>query len=217
MTVSLIPQNGRSARTRTALVEAGLRLFAERPIDAVPIDDIVASAGVAKGSFFNHFADKRIFADGLAKEIRGDIEARVATANANLVCPLQRLTGGMMVAVDFALTERDRTIVMLRGTMAATTRDHPLNRGLREDIDAGIAAGDIPEKARAAGLLFWLGNCQMLMMNVIERQPTRAEAAIRLKDIMHMALVGLGVDESKANALASDAYLQLAELGAAEA
>ena len=47
----------RAARTRAALLAAGFDLLVERPIDAIPIDDVVARAGVAKGSFFNHFAD----------------------------------------------------------------------------------------------------------------------------------------------------------------
>ncbi|MEY4952880.1 MAG: hypothetical protein RL299_1304, partial [Pseudomonadota bacterium] len=42
----------RAARTRQALIEAGFELLAERPIDAVAIDEVVTRAGVAKGSFF---------------------------------------------------------------------------------------------------------------------------------------------------------------------
>ena len=45
----------RAARTRAALIAAGFDLLVERSIDAIPIDDLVAKAGVAKGSFFNHF------------------------------------------------------------------------------------------------------------------------------------------------------------------
>ena len=207
------PLNTRSLRTRTALVKAGLKLFAERPIDAVPIDDIVASAGVAKGSFFNHFADKKIFANELAGEVRRDIEARVTEANANVSCPLERLTNGMMVAVDFALTERDRAIVMLRGALSSTARDHPLNRGLLEDIEAGVAAALIPERVRAAGLLFWLGNCQMLIMNVVERRPSRKEAAERTYDILQMALLGMGVEITEADAHGQRVKMRLMELG----
>ena len=47
----------RSAPTRAALVAAGFDLLVERPIDAIPIDEVVKRAGVAKGSFFNHFRD----------------------------------------------------------------------------------------------------------------------------------------------------------------
>ena len=48
----------RAERTRAALVAAGQRLFCERPVDAVAIDDIVQAADVSKGSFYNHFPDR---------------------------------------------------------------------------------------------------------------------------------------------------------------
>ena len=137
----------RSTRTRHSLVEAGLQLFAERPVDAVPIDDIVAAAGVAKGSFFNHFEDKKTFADAIGAEIRLDLESRITQANKDIGDPLERLVGGMRVAADYALTEKERAIVMARGFRLTTGRDHPLNTGLRKDIDAACAQGLLRKEA----------------------------------------------------------------------
>jgi AcrR family transcriptional regulator len=48
----------RRVRTRTALLEAGRRLFSEQGVDAVTIQDITDAADVAKGSFYNHFASR---------------------------------------------------------------------------------------------------------------------------------------------------------------
>ncbi|RPH68785.1 MAG: TetR/AcrR family transcriptional regulator [Myxococcaceae bacterium] len=45
----------RSARTESRIVEAALRVFAERGPDAPVIDDFVKAAGVARGTFYNHF------------------------------------------------------------------------------------------------------------------------------------------------------------------
>ena len=64
----------RAARTRAALLDAGLELMVERPIDAIPIDDFIARAGVAKGSFFNHFTDKQSFANAVAAKVRQELE-----------------------------------------------------------------------------------------------------------------------------------------------
>ena len=201
--------NSRSARTRKSLVEAGLQLFAERPVDAVPIDDIVAAAGVAKGSFFNHFEDKKQFANAIATEIRMDIEARVAEANRELDDPLERLAGGMRVSVEYALSEKDRATVMAGGFKFATGRDHPLNAGLRKDIDAACAKGILRPEAQGSGLLLWLGACHSVMANVIERRLTRPKAAARMYDMMVMALIGLGVDEAKARQVAKQMKEQL--------
>ena len=143
--------NPRAMRTRSALLAAGFELLAERPIDAIAIDDIVARAGVAKGSFFNHFTDKQGFANAIGKAVRGMVEERVGAANAGIVDPAERLAGGMRVAVDFALTQRKQAIVMLRGLELSTSLDHELNRGIRADIDALLAAGLARSEAARSG------------------------------------------------------------------
>jgi AcrR family transcriptional regulator len=51
----------RRDKTRLALIRAGQKLFAERPIDSVSIDDIVQAANVGRGSFYNHFRDTEAF------------------------------------------------------------------------------------------------------------------------------------------------------------
>ncbi|MEZ6002283.1 TetR/AcrR family transcriptional regulator [Hyphomonas sp.] len=201
--------NFRSARTRKSLMDAGLQLFAERPVDAVPIDDIVAAAGVAKGSFFNHFEDKKHFANAIATEIRLDIEARVTESNKDLSDPLERLAGGMRTAAEYALTEKNRAIVMAAGFRMATGRDDPLNAGLKKDMDAACAKGLLRPEAQDAGLLLWLGACHSVMANIIERGLTRPKAAERMQDIMIMALIGLGVKQAKSRQLAKQSMEQM--------
>ena len=75
------PANPRAARTKAALVAAGRRLFSERPIDAVTVDDIVQAAEVGKGSFYNHFTDREALARAIATQIRASIESAVGTGN----------------------------------------------------------------------------------------------------------------------------------------
>ena len=42
-------RNPRTERTCAALIAAGRRVFSERPVDAVTVDDIVQAAEVGKG------------------------------------------------------------------------------------------------------------------------------------------------------------------------
>ncbi|WP_293207215.1 helix-turn-helix domain-containing protein, partial [Parvibaculum sp.] len=44
----------RRERMRAILIEASLRLFAQKGVDATTIDEIVTVAGVAKGTFYNY-------------------------------------------------------------------------------------------------------------------------------------------------------------------
>lgn len=198
MTATQVQLSPRAARTRGALLAAGFELLAERPIDAIAIDDIVARAGVAKGSFFNHFTDKAGFAAELGAAVRAELELLVGAANAGVADPVERLAGGMRVALDFALTQRKRCIVMLRGLELSTGLDHRLNQGIRADIAAIAAAGLARPEAASSGVRFWLGLCQIMQLNAIERELSRRDAAQRLREMLVLGLTGLGVPEDRA-------------------
>lgn len=210
MSESRYPPGSRAARTREALLSAGLELMAERPVDAIPIDDVVARAGVAKGSFFNHFADKQDFAGAVAAEVRGELESRIGARNRDVADPLERLVGGMSAAVAFALSEQLKAIVMLRGLQWSTARGNPLNKGIRRDIEDAVAAGLVRPEAGSAGVLYWLSLCQMIMVNVIEREMDRTAAAVRLREMLVLGLGGLGVDAGRASQLSQAAATALA-------
>lgn len=191
----------RAARTRSALLSAGLDLLAERPVDAIAIDELVAAAGVAKGSFFNHFGDKYAFADAVSAEIRVAIERRVAAANQGIEDPLERLTGGMIVAAAFALSEPRRTVVVTRTGSGMLLTDHPLNRGVLHDIQDCVKATLVRPEAARAGVLFWLGCCQALMGAIVAQKAPVEEAADLLTDMLVIGLGGLGADPARAAAL----------------
>ena len=84
-------RSSRTERTRAALIAAGRQLFSDHPVDAVTVDDIVQSAKVGKGSFYNHFADRETLLRAISSEIRASIERAVALANADIRDPARRL------------------------------------------------------------------------------------------------------------------------------
>ncbi len=59
-----------------ALCCAGLRLFLERGVDQVTIDDIAKEAGTAKGNFYRYFTDKGELVEGVLEPL----ETRVREA-----------------------------------------------------------------------------------------------------------------------------------------
>lgn len=192
----------RAARTRAALIAAGFELLVERPIDAIPIDDVVAKAGVAKGSFFNHFADKQDFANAIATEVRLEVEALITKANDGVANPVERIAGGMRVAAEFAMAQPKRSAVLLRSQGSSTARAHPLNRGVVGDFEAACAQGLLRPEALESGVLYWLGLCQAIMTNIVERRPSREDANRRLAEMLVLGLTGLGIDATEAVRLA---------------
>jgi AcrR family transcriptional regulator len=56
------------------LEEAALPLFLERGIDGVTIDEIVAAAGVAKGSYYRYFDDKAALVGSILAPVRARVD-----------------------------------------------------------------------------------------------------------------------------------------------
>lgn len=191
----------RAARTRTALIAAGFELLAKKPIDAIPIDEVVARAGVAKGSFFNHFADKHAFAAAIAAEVRLELEDEVTRANRDVANPVERIANGMRVGTAFALRHPKRAAVLLRGAASVIEPSHPLNRGVAADFDQAGKRGMISGEARRAGVLYWLGLCQAIMTSLLQAPAGTAQARARLREMMVLGLTGLGVKGKDAAAI----------------
>ena len=78
MKVSRRTQADRSAATRTALVAAGRRLFAEHGFAGVGTEAIVAEADVTRGALYHHFADKTALFDAVFQEVEGAAARRLA-------------------------------------------------------------------------------------------------------------------------------------------
>lgn len=192
----------RAERTRSALLSAGLELLAERPIDAISIDALVAQAGVAKGSFFNHFKDKPGFARALSGRVRAALEARVALANQGLEDPVLRLVGGMREAVRFALDEHKPATIMLREVEASASEAHPLNAGIVADVRGLVAAQLARPEASEAGVRYWIALCHIAMVTALANGGDAQQAATQLRALATLGLTGLGVPEGAARAAA---------------
>lgn len=199
----------RNIQIRSSLIDAGLDLFSRQPVDAVPIDEIVKRAGVSKGSFFNHFTDKERFAEEIATLIRLDVENMVSAVNSCVTDPLQRLVGGMRVAVEFALREPEKAQIISTQFKTTTARNHPLNAGLNADILACIKKGLIPEDTADSAVLFWAGQCSALMLNITDTQLSLQQSSDRMRDIMFMSLRGVGIEQTTARSIAQESSIAL--------
>src|SRR6202023_2363628 len=59
----------RRARTRAKILSTAFALFDERSVDQVTVEDVRASAGLARGSFYNYFLTYEHMLKELAAEI----------------------------------------------------------------------------------------------------------------------------------------------------
>jgi AcrR family transcriptional regulator len=203
----------RAERTRAALIGAGRRLFCARPVDAVTVDDIVQAAGVGKGSFYNHFADREALVRTISGEVRAGVERAIDRANADVEDPARRLARACCIYFRFALDEPERAGFLLRVQSGHTSLDAPLNRGLVDDMSRGIASGRFRVATLEAGVLYVLGVTQMGLTRVVQ-EPSAALAVSLAQQMCAMMLGGLRVPEADAEVMAAQASEEIVRVGA---
>lgn len=191
-------------RTRAALLRAGQSLFSARSVDGVSIDDIVAAADVAKGSFYNHFADKDALARALADQARRSAEALAAAVGAGVEDPAERVARAVCGFARQALEHPEGARLMQRLFQGAAIPDAPMNAGVRADIQAGLAAGRFEGVSLEAGVLMAVGVVQMTVARTLD-QDAPAHAALLAQDLAFGLLRGLGLTAPAARAIAADA------------
>ncbi len=194
----------RRERTRSALLEAGRALLAERGVDALSVDEIVAAADVAKGSFYNHFADKEGFAREIGALVRRQAEQLVQRANAGIGEPAERVARALSVFVRFAIEHRDGAQVLWRLNSGATMADAPVNSGLRAEIEALGRAGDLQGADLETGVLLVMGTIVIAMRHVLEERVSTPPEAVAANTAAGM-LRALGLPARRARALADRA------------
>src|SRR6516165_8141742 len=115
-----IPQGALNRRdrrkhaTRQALLDATRSLLASRSLDALSVDEIAMSADVAKGTFYNYFADKDALARELASHVRAQVEAAIAQANEGVEDPAARIARAFCSLLKFSLNSPKQAAAMMR-------------------------------------------------------------------------------------------------------
>ena len=130
------------ARTRAQLMEGAKALLAERPIEAVTVDDVVTAAAVAKGTFYYHFRDLEDLAATLARDIAHGFDELIRPGRLAFPDPLERVCRGLMAFLDKAIDDPRWGRLVLNGPAPAE-----LGRSVRHNLTADLMA------AREAGKL----------------------------------------------------------------
>jgi len=195
----------RRLRTRTALMGAGQRLFADRHFDGVTIDEIVDAADVAKGSFYNHFEGKEGLAHAIIELVQGDCEREVFAVNRDVTDPSTRVARAMAVMIRYAKEHPDRYRAMVALTGRQADMNAPINDGARRDIEQGLSAGQFKDIPVEIGVAMMQGMIAYAVEYFATERPAGARKTVG-KDMALMLLRALGVPSDEAKPIAAKAF-----------
>jgi TetR/AcrR family transcriptional repressor of nem operon len=165
------------ARTREALIDAGLRLAERTGLNGLSVNLIVADAGVAKGTFFHHFGDRASYLIALHREFHERLATRIQAATDGMPPGRNRLTTIANTYLDGCLSDRGVRALLLeaRAEPAVTDEITRRNTASAEQCRADFVALKRPHPYESAQL--WVG--MVAEAALIEYQAAKALPALR--------------------------------------
>jgi AcrR family transcriptional regulator len=142
-------QEDRSRSTRSALLVAGRRLFAERGYAHVSADELVAAAGLTRGALHHHYKDKQGLFLAVFEQIERELSAEIAAKMAAVDDVPTRLAVGLASFLDVC----ERAEVVRIGLLdAPTVLGWETWRAIEAEHGLGLIV-DLLDSAAAVGLL----------------------------------------------------------------
>jgi AcrR family transcriptional regulator len=93
-------------RTRQALLDAGVVVADRHGLAGLSVNQVVAEAEVAKGTFYVHFDDRDAFVDALHERFHAAVEEAVASAVTAIPPGAERIVAGAEAYLDLCIEDR---------------------------------------------------------------------------------------------------------------
>jgi AcrR family transcriptional regulator len=143
---------GKSVKVRQQILDAATRLFEQRGVDVVSMDDIVSEAGVVRATVYSHFGSKAALAAACARLYLATIadalpqQAEPGQLHAALSEFAQRTQSWLKAHTAQARIFFEQ--VQQAADFSGTPEDGPsLRRSLRALFSLARATGDLPPQA----------------------------------------------------------------------
>jgi AcrR family transcriptional regulator len=129
------------ARTRVQIVDAGLILLADRPPEALTVDVIVESAGVAKGTFYYHFQSVEELVAAVGAKLADTFDELLARSRREQPDPIERLSFAFTKFLEKAINDPIWARLVVRSAQAPAELGQGVRENLKADLAEAIAAG----------------------------------------------------------------------------
>lgn len=192
----------RQTKTREALLTAARRLMGQGSRAAFTIDDLVRAAGVAKGSFYNHYPDKEAIADEVQRAVRELEEADVRAVNSGVSDPVARISRGMASYARMALVDPENARVLTLGRLDGDFMQSAVNAGLASDLRTALGEGRIVAPSIEAAAMLIVGQVAVMIARLAD-QPSPSIAYTIAQQCIGLTLVGIGLSHREAQLLAT--------------
>ncbi|WP_186307828.1 TetR/AcrR family transcriptional regulator [Paraburkholderia sp. BCC1884] len=188
----------RRAKTRATLLAAAYRLFAAHGSDAPTIDDVIAEAGVARGTFYNHFATRDELFRAVASDLTYAINGMITPAIAGITDPATQISLSYRLFLRFAISDPTRGWILLRTMPLVSALNDEMKFIMQAQFSQAIAQRQFTVQSLETAMDLGLG----LLVMTINRALHEGITDKYIDQTVETLLTALGLSKKEARSLA---------------
>jgi AcrR family transcriptional regulator len=185
-------------RTRSNLIAAAYRVFARKEADAVTIDDIIAEAAVARGTFYNYFQTREEVLTAVAAALSDEMNYSIWAQSAKIEDPAERMAIAIRQFLHQAMRDSTWGWVIVRSGLVAAPLSETIKTGVTTDLKAGMRLKRFQVESQQAAIDLILGTGLMAMRTILGGHPEPDYP----EQIAKLILKTLGVEAGEAHSIA---------------
>lgn len=168
---------------RAQLIDLGVRMLADRPLEQISVEDIADQAGVSRGLLFHYFASKHDFHVAIVRHTSAEMLARTAP-NLDLP-PIDMLRDVMAAYVDYVSENRDTYVSLLRGTASGDPAMREVFESTRAEMTRRVveqlpSLGIEPDPRTALSVRGWIAFVEEATITWLRGPEIRRDELIEL-------------------------------------
>jgi AcrR family transcriptional regulator len=179
----------RRARMRLRIIESALRVFAEKGPEAAVIDDFIKAAGVARGTFYNHFRTTEELLIATSNRLEDELIAAIKQVNDTIDDPLRRIATGIRLWLHLSRGDAIFCAFLVRSRL----RGRAVERELARDLGEGLATGRLSAPSIDVARDLVVGLVREAQVRMMGSRVARTYP----EDVARVILRALRVDERK--------------------
>ncbi len=195
--------NPENPDTRTRILEAAVRVFAEKGYHETRMDDIVSAANASKGSIYFHFPGKQEIFFGLIETFTGLLESRLMASIETEQHGIDQVDAALSASLRLFSQYRTLAKIVLVQAVGLGTAFEERRRAINDRfaaiiqgrIEKGISEGSLPAQNAALAARAWVGALNEIVIHWIYTGSPDLETAV--PEIKAFLLRSIGAGENK--------------------
>lgn len=192
----------KKARTRQTLIDAALRIYAQKGIGELHLNQLAHEAQVSNGTVYNYFRTREEVLEAVGIELAGQFSLRISELSQSVKSGAERLSIGVRMFIEYTRLDPVWASAVVRVYQYDQNIRSTVVNSLRSDLQLGVAQGDFEVANEDIAMRMVSSSTMGVMTAVLDGcQPEQVDS-IAAESI----LLSLGMEKNDAKRVA---YLSL--------